>query len=74
MEENREFIKETRARGNRPRIIEQEPKSEVKLETVKEENITLKEEDKPINPEDFEAKFEAVAAGFVCDELPPQLI
>ena len=41
---------------------------------VKEENITLKEEEKQINPEDFEGKFEAVAAGFVCDELPPQLI
>ena len=41
---------------------------------VKEENIELKEDEKPINPEDFEAKFEAIAAGFVCDELPPQLI
>ena len=30
VEENKEFIKETRARGNRPRIIEQEPKSEVR--------------------------------------------
>ena len=27
-----------------------------------------------INSEQYEAKFEAVAAGFVCDELPPQLI
>ena len=41
---------------------------------LKEENIALKEEEKSINPEDFEAKFAAVAAGFVCDELPPQLI
>ena len=34
----------------------------------------VKNEQLEINSEQYEANFEAVAAGFLCDELPPQLI
>ena len=73
VQENKGVILE--AKQKKQVVIKQETKGKVKQEVVKSEQIKTEcKEEIELNPEDYEPKFDIIAAGFVADELPPKMI